>query len=81
MPWMGIAAPGRARALLCDTPEAQQFCLEHEGIKLSLQNLATFPWIAERVAAGTLHLHGAWFAIHTGELQVLGADGAFRATG
>ena len=80
-PWMGIAAPARARALLCDTPEAQQQCLEHEGIKLSLENLMTFPWIAERVADGRLELHGAWFAIHSGVLMTLRADGAFAAVG
>jgi carbonic anhydrase len=80
-PWMGIAAPARARALLCDTPDAQQRCLEHEGIKLSLGNLMTFPWIAERVGDGSLHLHGAWFAIHTGVLQVLQPDGTFAAVG
>jgi carbonic anhydrase len=78
-PWMGIIAPARARALLCDTPDAQQRCLEHEGIKLSLVNLMTFPWIAERVGDGSLHLHGAWFAIHTGVLQVLQPDGTFAA--
>ena len=80
-PWMGIAAPARAHALLCDTPEAQQQCLEHEGIKLSLENLMTFPWIAERVADGRLELHGAWFAIHSGVLMTLRADGAFAAVG
>ena len=78
-PWMGIAAPGRPRALLCDTPEAQQQCLEYEGIKLSLANLMTFPWVAERVADGRLKLHGAWFAIYTGVLMTLRADGTFAA--
>ena len=81
LPWMGIAAPARAVALRCDTPEAQQRCLEHEGIKLSLGNLMTFPWIAERVGAGQLRLHGAWFAIHSGVLQVLQPDGTFAAAG
>ena len=76
--WMQIAAPARARALQCDTPDAQQRCLEREGIKLSLDNLMTFPWIAERVEAGTLRLHGAWFAIHSGVLEMLGRDGEFR---
>jgi len=76
-PWMGIAAPARAQALRCDTPEAQQRCLEHEAIKLSLANLMTFPWIAERVAEESLTLHGAWFAIYTGVLAVLGPDGTF----
>lgn len=77
-PWMGIAAPARARALQCDTPEAQQQCCEYEAVKLSLANLMTFPWIAERVGNGALHLHGAWFAVHTGVLDLLQPDGSFR---
>ncbi len=78
-PWMGIAAPARARALQCDTPEAQQQCGEYEAVKVSLANLMTFPWIAERVASGALHLHGAWFAVHTGVLDLLQPDGSFRS--
>ena len=77
-PWMGIAAPVRVRALQCDTPAAQQQCGEYEAVKLSLDNLMTFPWIAERVADGTLHLHGAWFAVHSGVLDLLQPDGSFR---
>ncbi len=76
-PWMAMAAPARQRALACDTLEARQRCCEHEVVKLSLANLLTFPWIAERVAAGDLALHGAWFAIHSGELTLLRPDGAF----
>ena len=38
---------------------------------MSLANLMTFPWIAERVAAGKLTLHGAWFAIQSGLLTTL----------
>ena len=56
--------------------ERQQFC-EHEVIHVSLQNLMTFPWIAERVAAGKLQLHGAWFDIHTGVLLIRQPDGSF----
>jgi carbonic anhydrase len=37
----------------------------------------TFPWIAGRVAAGSLALHGAWFAIHSGQLTILQFDGSF----
>jgi carbonic anhydrase len=44
---------------------------------VSLANLMTFPWIAERVASGRLTLHGAWFAIRTGELMVLDPAGNF----
>jgi carbonic anhydrase len=40
----------------------------------------TFPWIAERVAAGELTLHGAWFDIRIGALVTLQPDGAFSLT-
>jgi carbonic anhydrase len=69
--WMSIAEPARRAALHRDSPEAQQECCEHEVVKISLANLRTFPWIAQREAAGTLTLHGAWFAIRTGVLSVL----------
>jgi carbonic anhydrase len=79
-PWMRIAAPARARALELakgDAARAQRLC-EHESVKNSLANLMTFPWIAERVAAGKLALHGWYIDIRAGELLELAADGEFR---
>lgn len=76
-PWMRIAAPARNRALAYG-PEDKQTACEHEAIKLSLGNLMTFPWIAERVAGSQLALHGMSFDIATGELTQLGRDGVFR---
>jgi carbonic anhydrase len=35
---------------------------------LSLENLMTYPWIASRVAAGSLHLHGWYFDITAGAM-------------
>lgn len=78
-PWMSIAQPARVRALDCKTPEERQRRCEYEAIKVSLSNLLTFPWIAERVGAGILQLHGAWFDIGIGSLMVLQADGSFAA--
>jgi carbonic anhydrase len=53
--------------------------MEREAVKVSLANLRTFPWIAEREAAGRLKLHGAHFAIAEGCLYVLDeAEGDFR---
>ena len=76
-PWMSIAKTARLRAMKQAAPEdRQQFC-EHEVIRVSLENLMTFPWIAERVAAGKLQLHGAWFAIHSGLLLLRQPDGSF----
>jgi carbonic anhydrase len=48
-------------------------------VKVSLANLRTFPWIAERERAGSLRLHGAHFSISEGRLYVLDeAEGAFH---
>ena len=45
----------------------------------SLGNLLTFPWIAERVKAGRLTLHGAYFGVATGQLLVRNpATGSFE---
>ncbi len=53
--------------------------MEQEAVKVSLANLRTFPWIAEREQAGTLKLHGAHFSISEGRLYVLDeAEGDFR---
>ena len=53
--------------------------MEREAVKVSLANLRTFPWIAEREQAGTLRVHGAHFSIAEGILYVLDeAEGEFR---
>ena len=46
-------------------------------MRLSLANLATFPWIAEAVAQGRLALAGFWFDIRTGVLARV-ADGVLE---
>ena len=53
--------------------------LELETVRLSLRNLMSFPFVKERVEAGTLTLHGTYFAIRDGVLHVLGNDGKFAA--
>lgn len=45
--------------------------LEHETVRVSIGNLRTFPWVAERETAGRLTLHGAWFAIAEGALHLM----------
>lgn len=48
-----------------------QLAMEHEGVRVSLSNLRTFPCIKEKTANETIRLIGAWFAISTGKLHVL----------
>jgi len=45
--------------------------MELEGVRVSLANLRTFPWVREREADGRLKLHGAYFAIADGVLHLL----------
>ena len=45
--------------------------MEMEGVRVSLANLRTFPWVREREAGGRLKLHGAYFAISDGVLHLL----------
>ncbi len=75
-PWMRLAEPAKRRALACEPTDPQTAC-ELEAVKLSLENLLTFPWVAERVEAGKLRLHGATFGIRSGVLSILQADGSF----
>ncbi len=44
--------------------------MEQEAVKVSIENLRTFPWVAEKEKAGTLALKGAFFAISDGVLHV-----------
>jgi carbonic anhydrase len=76
--WVRIAEPARLRAMTAPAQRRQDIC-EHESVRLSLENLMTFPWIASAVGAEQLQLHGCFFDIRSGILERLGADGAFRA--
>jgi len=69
--WMTIAAAARqeVRDRLAHKPvELQLRACEEAAILLSIENLLSFPWIAERTASGVLSIHGWYFDLHTGEL-------------
>ena len=76
--WIGIAQRARTVALRCDVPEQRQEIAEHEAVRISLENLMTFPWVAEAVAEGRLTLHGAHFGVATGRLVLVPAQGEPR---
>jgi carbonic anhydrase len=62
-----------------DMDRAAFKAMEEEAVRVSLANLRTFPWIAEREKAGTLKLQGGHFAIADGLLTILDeAEVAFR---
>ena len=64
--WMDLLRPGYTR--LAEGGDVGQTDLEREAVLTSLRNLMTFPFVAERVEAGTLSLHGLWTDIASGEL-------------
>ena len=79
--WVGMlgAASETVRARHQELDRAAFLDMEFEAVRVSLANLRTFPWIAERERAGTLKLHGAHFSIADGQLDVLDeAEGVFR---
>ena len=45
--------------------------MEQAAVAVSLANLRSFPWVRDKEAAGTLRLHGAFFAISDGVLHLL----------
>ena len=49
--------------------------MELAGVKVSLDNLRTFPCVREKEASGELKLRGCFFAISEGVLHVLNEDG------
>ncbi|OQW61892.1 MAG: hypothetical protein A4S17_09060 [Proteobacteria bacterium HN_bin10] len=54
--------------------------LEHESIRVTLENLATFPFIQEAMASRGLNLIGMRYGVADGGLELLDtATGAFKA--
>ena len=69
--WLDLAEPAR-RAVLERLPDAdgatRHRACEEASLVLALENLLTFPWVRQRVEAGTLSLHAWYFVIATGHL-------------
>jgi len=70
--WMNIAEAARKKVFTAckkQSLEKQARRCEEEALIVSLKNLLTFPWIAEKVDAGKLQLHAWHFDLSTGILQ------------
>lgn len=79
--WVGLLDSVRepiAKELGTEGREAER-AMEQAAVKVSLENLRSFPNIREKEQAGELYLHGAFFAISDGVLHLLDQDsGEFR---
>lgn len=80
--WTGIVRRARdavLRGLPDAGPDAQVRAIEQAAVIVSLGNVLSFPWVRERVAAGTLSVHGWYFDLRAGELSAFDpAEAAFR---
>jgi carbonic anhydrase len=76
-PWVEVAAP--ARRLFPENfdsldPDTKRRVAERAVIQNSIINLSGFPWVRERLDAGTLKIHGWHFDMHNGRLTQLDHD-------
>ena len=67
--WMDILRPGyeRVKGIADDTE--RRIALEKQAVLVSLENLLTFPFVRDEVAAETLTLHGLWTDTGEGGLE------------
>ena len=71
--WLNLLRPGYER--VTDLPEDQQvLALEREAVKVSLENLMTFPFVREALDADRMTLHGLRHDIGEGVLEQYDAD-------
>ena len=69
--WVELAKPAVARAHVHDHGQDRNADVEHETVKLSVERLLQYPFIAERVKEKKLAVDGTRFAIATGKLELL----------
>ena len=62
------ATDGGRREVSLELLKDNAFLVERAAIAGSIRNLLSYPWLKERVDAGTLQLHGWWFDLETGDL-------------
>lgn len=67
--WLDILRPGYDRIKDMKPSEERTRALEKQAVLVSLENLMTFPFVADAVEDGNLSLHGLWHDIGEGEVE------------
>tara|TARA_B110000438_G_scaffold287734_1_gene320379 strand:- start:3335 stop:3967 length:633 start_codon:yes stop_codon:yes gene_type:complete len=73
-PWMSIAEQAALQAKEESNGEDRAVKTEQAVVRMSLKNLMTFPWVADRVTSGSLTTHGFYFDIRDGSVMWLNAN-------
>ena len=71
--WLELIRPVYEQ-MLADDDKIDMDEMGRRSVVHSLNNLLTFPFIAEAVAAGKLEVHGAWHDVGTGSLMAYCTD-------
>ncbi|MBF0439077.1 MAG: carbonic anhydrase [Magnetococcales bacterium] len=75
VPWVSIVADQETTMPVTEPSHL----LEQVGIRKSIVNLRSFPWVSQRETEGNLTLHGWWFDMGVGQLWCLNeSTGAFQ---
>jgi len=72
--WMDALRPGYERVKGLEYGDEQFQALEKVGVQVSLENLMSFPFVADRVKSGELTLHGLWYDIRDGIVESYDAE-------
>ena len=72
--WMDILRPACEDTAEIGDGALRQRTLEQKGVLVSIENLLSFPFIAEAVADEKLSLHGLWTDISSGALEMFDAE-------
>ena len=67
--WMDILRPGYERVKDIEDDVQRTRALEQQAVLVSLENLATFPFVEKALDDGSLSLHGLWNNIGSGALE------------
>ena len=80
--WLQYSAtvPGRvARLLRSDSPNEREWLTEQINVLVQVRNLLSYPFVAERMRAGTLAIQAWYYIIETGDVLIFNdASGHFE---
>ncbi len=74
--WLDTLRVGHDRVADIADLAVRQTALEKEGVQVSLENLLSYPFVAEAVDSNTITLHGLWTDIAEMDLETF--DGTIR---
>ena len=77
--WIALLDDAREKVVQEHGTEGREAerAMEHAGVRVSLNNLRSFPYVQQKEDAGDLRLRGAFFAISDGILHLMNDDGSF----